>query len=545
MRRLSLRRWLAVLSLGFVALTAPFLGRYPLISGDDALILAVGHKWAASGVFGSDLFAGFHGADRHYFMNFPLHHVWQTAVFTRFGSGFAQARAVALAFAVLLLWPVGWLADRWYGRAAGLLAPLLLVAWRSGLTGPGIPLLLVGRTARYDAGAVFWSWLAVALLLVLLRRRSAWLALAVGLCGGFAALTQFFGLFSLPLIAWLWLRGETRAGRRPWRDPLTYALAAGGLLPLLPYAWYAAQHWADAIAQLSVHGGRADFGSPAFFWHNLRAEPRRYAGLLRPPGTDADGYHALSGWLLLLGAPAVLWHTVRRWRRERGQGDAVLLASLVVFGGGLALLEGTKAPLYAVILLPAVCILFARAGVEWLRGGRRQTAVGLLLAAVVLAEGGLTYAVNLRRAVQATPYAVAGQQLRAALPRDLPPETAVVAFERWWWALQPEHPVLIWYNLWEQWRVAQARPAPPTLPELVSDTPAGVLVVSPVDWSAVQRYPPRLQAEFGHLLRACAAEIGRVADPAYGELTLYRLNRAPDGGLRCAGRNPWFVIRDP
>ena len=58
--------------------------------------------------------------------------------------------------AVATLWCVGWLALRWYGLGAALLAELLLVVWRSNLTqgATGLPLLDVARVARYDVLAV-------------------------------------------------------------------------------------------------------------------------------------------------------------------------------------------------------------------------------------------------------------------------------------------------------------------------------------------------------------------------------------------------------
>ena len=79
---------------------------------------------------------------------------------------------MSLAAAALIVWLASWLAFRWYGLLAAWLTTLLLIAWRSDLAAlyPGLPLLSVARSARYDVVAVACAWLSIVLLDRWLRR---------------------------------------------------------------------------------------------------------------------------------------------------------------------------------------------------------------------------------------------------------------------------------------------------------------------------------------------------------------------------------------
>src|SRR6185503_2810269 len=96
------------------------LANYRPVTNDEVELIAVGYKLATQGVLGSDLYAGFFGADRHFFITLPLQHVLQALSFQWFGAGVAQARAVSVAAGIAIVWLVGWLAYRWYGLAAAL-----------------------------------------------------------------------------------------------------------------------------------------------------------------------------------------------------------------------------------------------------------------------------------------------------------------------------------------------------------------------------------------------------------------------------------------
>src|SRR5215211_2251393 len=71
----------------FLLATLLHLSKHPAITSDEMWILSSSHKLASTGVFGSDLFRGFYGADQHYFFNMPGHHVAIAASLKLFGAG--------------------------------------------------------------------------------------------------------------------------------------------------------------------------------------------------------------------------------------------------------------------------------------------------------------------------------------------------------------------------------------------------------------------------------------------------------------------------
>src|SRR5262249_52450874 len=234
--------WLAftaAATLWFVAAAARDLPNFRPISNDEGELIEVSHVLANYGVLGSNLFAGCFGAESHHLWTLPPQHVLDAVAFRMFGEGIAQARWVSVVAAVAVLWSVGWLARRWFGLAAAVASEVLLIAWRSNLTdGPtGLPLLDVARVARYDVLAVAFAWLAFVALDAMPRPRLG--AFVAGVCAGLAALSQFFGIFVLPVLLlnshcksrWRWLLFGTAVVVAPW---LVYvAIHAGDLGPQL------------------------------------------------------------------------------------------------------------------------------------------------------------------------------------------------------------------------------------------------------------------------------------------------------------------------
>ena len=294
-------------------------------------IMSVSAKFASQGVFGSDLYAGFAGADKHYFINLPLVHVLQAMVFRVLGAGVTQARLVSLLSALVLLWTVTWLAWRWFGLLPALLTSVLLVLWRSHLIGMdfGIPLLAVARTARYDLPTVALIWLAVLFLDIYLERFNSIAAFATGVCAGLAILTQFFGVLVVPLIAsvlfWQVHRPESQSQQHSQRRlPARHVLwmIAGLLLVILPYMLFAALHWRDAVTQFAYsHASRFAFG-PKGLWNNLLGEWRRYEPLVGQPGVGS--------WLVLIGIWPALAYLVYCLLHDDNRGYRILAVTLVV-----------------------------------------------------------------------------------------------------------------------------------------------------------------------------------------------------------------------
>lgn len=510
----------------FAGVAAHNLNNYPPLSNDEGELMAVGYSLATHGVLGSEMYVGFFGGDRHHFESLPVQHVLQALSFRLFGPGVAQARLVSVTAAVVLVWVVGWLAVRWYGLIAGILCELLLVAWRSDLTATtnGIPLLGVARTARYDVLAVTAAWLAVGALDIAIRRRGVITGFLVGACAGVAALSQFFGMFVLPVIAlgWIW-----NTGRR-WRDRTLVWMIVGAAAVVAPYAVFVASNASDALAQLMVFGNRGAFWQAGFLEANVRNEPLRFSHLLFhwPPVLDVRGAEIqpdpVSQWLLLGVVPAF---AVIALARRRSMGNRLLLVNIVVFGGLLLLLDQTKAPLYAIALVPALCLGLA-GGVHYVLRGTsgllRMTCAGacLVASAVVLLEGVHVYRVDLTRASSVSPYLMIGQQIES----ELQPASSVLGPERWWWALH-EHPYLSLRNIWFQWVArANATGQTPRFSDWIPPHTSPYVVVNNNVRDDIRDFPPPLQAQFKAFLDGCTTQIGEVDDPnAYFDTQIYQV----------------------
>ena len=394
--RLAGLAMLAALSLFFVAMAAVDLANYRPVSSDDVWIISVSTKLANEGVLGSDLYAGFASADRHFFLNLPALHLAQAAVFRLLGPGIAQARLVTLASGLVLVWVTALLAWRWFGVLAAALLALLLVLWRSHLIGMdyGVPLLAASRTARYDLPAVALIWLTYLSFDVYLTRGGALAACATGLCAGLATLMQFFGVIAGGVVVAFLVVDRFRPmpiqsddGHRALaaRPHLGWMLA-GLAVVLTPYLVFCMRYWQDAVAQLSAGIATRLGATPAFFLRNLLNEPGRYAGIVGKPGV---GY-----WLLVIGVWPALLYLGYCLARKDGRGYRLLALDLAIGAALLALVDNTKAPVYALLLAPSLCMALALA-LAAMAGGLRQRQRGrplmaglaIALAVIVVLDG--------------------------------------------------------------------------------------------------------------------------------------------------------------
>ena len=477
--------------------------------------MAVGYKLATRGVLGSDMYAGFFGGDQHHFETLPLQHVLEALSFTLLGPGIAQARVVSVLAAIALAWSVGWLTFRWYGPAAAGIAELLLVAWRSDLTAAwtGLPLFGVARTARYDVLAVAFAWLAIAALDLGIRRpratqNSGLLGLLTGILTGLATLSQFFGAFVLPVVFFA-------SGRRSRR--LCLAVLAGVTATLLPYAIYAARYFADARGQLSVFGDRFQIGLDS-----LIAEPGRYRHLI-------EGQFPGSPWLLVIGLFPALAYVGWRSREPEAVGERLLVLSTLCFGVGLALLDSTKASLYAVLLLPSICISLAAAAVALMKKAWRSGAIvrvasaaaAGIIAVSLAADSVAAYKLELSAADEVTPYLSYGQRIESFIE----PGAAILGPEAWWWALH-DHPYTSLRSLWFQWSAtAHETGLDPNFVDLVTRGGAQQLIVNQNVRNDIRAFPQALQQQFWTFMDHCTSELANFDDANYRVIEIYQINQ--------------------
>lgn len=363
---LALSLWLALAIL-------PNAASYPPLSDDEARILSNARVTVSPGLPADVLSQGVTNADRNFFLSLPIQRLLIAAIFRVAGESIFAARLVTFISALSVLWSVGYLTRRWYGVAAMCIATFLLVSWR---------FINIARTARYDMTAVAWMWLALLACDQFLSTSSLAWAFLAGVFAGLAALTQFFGGFVLVIIGlsiWFARRG------RLLRERSTFALVGGLALVLLPYAFYVAADWNGFASQIFIlKSARTHFLDINFYAQNILTEGARYSDIAFNAVTDPAGWIAqLTALVFLLGIGAALANLVYRLVQKNDHGHALVPLSILVNGVGLALFDSTKAPLYAIVLFPAVCIAV---GVFWvdLWRARRGTVFRYALAGVTI-----------------------------------------------------------------------------------------------------------------------------------------------------------------
>src|SRR6266851_2900357 len=216
----------------FGATAVRHLDSVPQVYEDEPWQASTAYKLLTSGVFGSDLFAGFHNMDQRYYGFMPLHPLLLAGIFRVLGPGLLQARLETVSLSLLVLLLTFALGARVFGAGVGATAVVLLVLVRwTGLTSlqlTGIPLVDLTRIARYDP---FVPVIGLAALHVYLSARGPpHLYVLAGFLAGMAGLAHLYGLFWLPilLVLTIW---DGRAKAALW-------LVFGAVLPWLPYAAY-------------------------------------------------------------------------------------------------------------------------------------------------------------------------------------------------------------------------------------------------------------------------------------------------------------------
>ena len=484
----------ATLTLWFARAAIVDLSNFRPVSNDEGELMEVSYTLAHQGVLGSPMYAGFFGADTHHLWTLPVQHAVDAATFTIFGAGIAQARWVSVAAALATLWCVGWLALRWYGLPAAVLAEVLLTLWRSNLThgATGLPLLDVARVARYDVLAVAFGCMA---LLALAYGASRWRGVAAGASASLAALSQFFGAAALAVVL---LAG---CHRRGW-----VFLGAG--ITAFPWLLYAAAYREDLAGQFSVYGARGAFLSSRFYLENVVAEPSRYAGVLDQTST----------WLLLAVGPAIVWMVWRCIGPSKG-GDRLLGLSLLCSFALLSVVDATKTPLYAILLVPGVCLMLAaswsalldvfwRFRVWWLIGS-------LVLLAPVVSDGLQAYRLDRAESKQVSAYAQVGQRIEAALVGD----GVVLGPERWWWAVHDRQYISL-RSLWFQWTSLDGSTS---FNDLVGRWQPRSLIVNNNVRDDIRAFPSELQEQFWTFVAQCSRMVEEIDDPTYFDIRVYEV----------------------
>ena len=414
----------------FWGLSVTNLGRYPLVEEDEPWILSPGYKLFTQGVYGSDLFRGFHGMDQHYFEFMPMM-AWLEGAATRIlGVGVLQMRWLPVSLGAITLALTYALARRFTRPAVGVVALALLLWWQwtagqQRMLGSGIPLIDITRIARYDM---------LVLPLGLATLWAAWQAQRTGLArfdllagglGGLAGLAHLYGLFWLGGVLALRLAGRGFSARRAVRT--LAVVAAGAALTWSGWLAYIGLHWPDFVAQTAQYGDRFGVLSPAFYLANLRAESHRYyLGARSLAALGRPGF-----WLLVVGVPTAWVALGIAVRRQRKRGLAWLWFLSALFPVLFALLIYIKTFNYLISVVPLWAMMLAWALGQlyrWRPAGRLAAAA---LMGVVVVQGSLSLAWMQTYAARAEPPERLYADLRHAVPRA----SRVLGPGRYWLAL--------------------------------------------------------------------------------------------------------------
>jgi 4-amino-4-deoxy-L-arabinose transferase-like glycosyltransferase len=226
------------------------LDRFPIVGQDEPWIAAPAYKLATQGTLGSDLFAGYHGMERHQFDHMPMYNVLEAAVFRMFGVGVVQMRALSVLFGLALLLVTYGVGHQAGGERVATVAVMLMVVQRltvATATRPiGILLLDSARHNRYDIAVPAFGLAALWVAVRGVDRHRASAAVIAGALSGLSTLSHLYGVFWLPCLAAFFVldMGLRRAVR-----PLA-AVLLGFLAVSLPWVAWITSNWPDYLAQI-------------------------------------------------------------------------------------------------------------------------------------------------------------------------------------------------------------------------------------------------------------------------------------------------------
>lgn len=241
----------------YLAVSLDRLSVFPAVGEDEPWIAAAPYKLASEGVYGSDLFAGYYGVDRHNYQHMPLYPLLQAGLFKAAGVGVFQMRLLPVTFGLGLLLVVFLVGTQLADERVGALAVVLMLGLRIAAGGDATGILFLDRVRinRYDIAVPVFGLLALWAFLRAGRTPiPAWYFLT-GALTGLASLSHLFGAFWLPVFVALLLWGWQGHGRRTRAMSL---VMLGFLLTWLPWIAYIASGWDDYLGQMRfVEIGRA------------------------------------------------------------------------------------------------------------------------------------------------------------------------------------------------------------------------------------------------------------------------------------------------
>ena len=515
--------WLVIglLTAVFLTVSLRHLDRVPPVYEDEPWQASTGWKLATEGVFGSDLFTGFHGMEAHYYGYLPVHPLLLALTFKLAGLGLLQARLETVVLGLMVILLTYWLGRRLFDPGVGALAVVFMLVVRlTGLTRyqlSGILFLDMARIARYDMAVPVFGLSALHLYLSAKERDSPLLFVLAGGLAGLAGLSHLYGAFWVLMLAVLAMWQGSR-----WH--VLALLSAGFLAPWLPYAAYVAGGFEDWLGQTRLYAPRFDLANPGWYLGNLLAEPRRYGPGLGPPGWS---YLLRPGfWSALVIIPASAVGLAVRAVRHGDRSARTLLVPLVGFPILFALFLHLKLVNYTLTFLPVGALAAAwgaRSAYRWSGSSCRGLALRASLLALLLAvclEGASRIASVERAAGNTSSY----RQFIENVGPDIEPGSSVLGLHNYWLGME--------HTDYRSWAVPLLLDDPTNPPAPI---PTGV-TLSAFDPDVIL-IDDRMRAYFEqHAVAGSSAQqalawmdsrgyrlVRVVEDPTYGRMEIYRV----------------------
>ncbi len=538
---------LLALLIGWYALaTLPYLGDFPLVDWAQPMIAAPAYKLATQGIYGSDMFTGFYRSELRNYDHMPMYPLLVSLSFKVQGLGVWQARLVSVLSGLAAVLLTFYLGRQLYDTSVGFVAAAALCAVRLGLpnfndvlrlgyqmNASGIPLLDFARVIRFDVLVPVWV-VAACLCFYWAHRHDSRLGyLGAGVLAGLATLTHLYGAFILAVLITLLL---WQSGWRVLRSASIYLVLLGWLLALLPYLVYVMQDFDAYRGQLLRHEARFDLLNPGFYWNSLVREPWRYVSWLGGTFQAPVLWPRVGIWLMAVSLVAANVILLRRVRRASHLSDQMLLISLPILAGLLALLINIKRYPYLALILPFLALQMAFAIVYvWRRATATRTTRlarlalrGVLLAALI--EGGIGVLISFQMARLTTPYQRMGEAVRHVIPTN----ARIVASHVLWFELA-DYDVrsanLVFVLSDPHYRIPQT----PVMDEVLHEIDPDYVIMENRLLQAYRREPeafPSAQIVMQwrmfdeYIQRQCGTVVMTILAPDYGDITVYRCEQS-------------------
>lgn len=511
----------------FLVVTLDHLSVFPAVGEDEPWIAAAPYKLAVQGVYGSDLFAGYYGSERHNYQHMPLYPLLEAGIFKIAGVGVVQMRLLSVLCGLALIGVVFLVGSEIRDARVGAAAVVLMLVWRIAVYGDATGILLLDRARinRYDIAVPVFGLLAFWTFLRAQRTGESRIYLLSGLLAALASLSHLFGAFWLPILLALSLRRSPGYLRRTGAG----MILLGFLLPWLPCVAYIASGWNDFLGQTRFVAPRFDLLSPSFYISNaLHGEGPISIDWLKKAVGEL-WWNQPGAWIAIASLPAAAVVMAREGvhhGRRAAPATMLLVVAVAQFVMFLALLK-VKTISYMIGIWPLAVLMSAWFAVWLWDRGKTPTRTALFVLFVVIAIEGATRvghaAVAARRVI---PYDWYTGEVASCIPAG----SRVLGLQHYWLGLR-QYEYRTWLVPAIYANPLYRQPPVPLAVSLEQIDPDIILIDRYMSgfFDAATRVDHPMhstQVQFEAFLASRRAEpMCAIRDPTYGTMKVYGLQR--------------------